>query len=170
MIAHDTVDAVRWLRGAVFLGVAACSYDWSVRGFTPADGGAAPAADASVGVDAGADAPAVEAAADARADTATVADAAPCADLVAAVADRRAKARVCIQGTGQCGPPKQVDHCGCELFVADPTSAAAADLRAAVAQAKGSGCLDGCPAACTPVVVGAGTCLQKPDTTFECSP
>ncbi len=158
---------MRRLRGAVFLAVSACSYDWSVRGFTPPD--AAPSVDAAG--DARIDSPSVtEASSDAGLEAAAPDDSGSCPALVQSVADRRTKARICVQGTGQCGPPKQVDHCGCELFVADPTSAPAQDLRDAVALAIAAGCKDGCPGTCTPVLVGAGTCLQKPDTTFECSP
>lgn len=144
--------------GLALLG-GACAFDWAVR--SAPDGSRDGAASE---IDGGA-----EAATPADAEVADGGDAgSPCDVLLAAVVAARAKARACQIAAGQCGT-KAKDECDCDVFIAEAGTPAALDFADKAAQAKAAGCLAQCPASCAVLPVTGG-CVQKPSTSFECSP
>lgn len=146
----------------------ACDYDWTVAGADATwptgqdarteDGGAPDATE---------DATTEDAASGRDASTPDALSPNDCAALAARVEAERTAARRCALAAGDCATTV-ADPCGCDVFVADQTSAASLTYARSAAELARSGCLAACSACPEPPVTG--TCLQQGPAGTLCWP
>jgi hypothetical protein len=147
-----------------------CSYDWSTG--SPPSG--SDAGDAGFAGDAADSAP-NDAEADVGGDSTPMpdapADGPSCAQLHANVDSTRAAARHCTSQPNDC-QAKLEDECMCTLFVAQSSSQATADYKAAIAALVASGCSLGCATCPTPPTQSFCTASSGADggLTTTCNP